>query len=78
MKTTGYIVTSSRVSNTCSDYNGVEAINTIENYEYCVYRFDTARGPYYRVTVFISYDLPFGLSHLKLPVSGETKLIYEL
>ena len=79
LKTVGYNV-SSKASNrgTCTILNGTRAINTIKNYDYCIYRFNTVKGPYYHVTVFISFDIPIISSYLRIPISGETKIIYDL
>ena len=79
LKTAGYTVTRTNNRNVCAELNGTKAINTKDkNYDYCIYRFDTVKGPYYHVTVFISFDIPVISTYLKIPVSGETKVIYEL
>ena len=78
LKSVGYVVTKTSSSGKCSDINGVKAINTIKNYDYCIYRFNTVKGPYYHVTVFISFEIPIVSSYLRIPVSGETRIIYEL
>lgn len=78
LKTAGYTVTRTNTSGKCPKVNGVKAINTIKNYDYCIYRFNTVKGPYYRVTVFISFDIPILSSYLRIPMSGETRVIYEL
>lgn len=78
LKNTGYHVTSAVNSWTCPNVNGVKAINTIKNYDYCIYRFNTVKGPYYRVTVFISFDIPIISSYLRIPMTGETRIFYEL
>lgn len=78
LKKAGYVVTRNSNSEKCETINGTRAINTIKNYDYCIYRFDTVKGPYYHVTVFISFDIPIVSSYLRIPVSGETKVIYEL
>jgi len=78
LKTVGYTVTKTSNSGKCSDINGLKAINTVKNYDYCIYRFNTIKGPYYHVTVFISFDIPVVSAYLRIPVSGETRIIYEL
>lgn len=78
LKTAGYTVTRTNTSGKCPTVNGAKAINTIKNYDYCIYRFNTVKGPYYRVTVFISFDIPIISSYLRIPMSGETRVIYEL
>ena len=77
LKEAGYIVANTKSSGTCPDVNGVKAMNTIKNYDYCIYRFNTVKGPYYKVVVFISFDIPLA-SRLRLPLSGETRVMYEL
>lgn len=37
---------------------------------------NTGQKAYYKVTVYISLDLPFFEIHMTVPVSGETKTIY--
>ena len=76
LKSVGYPV-NTRNNKSCPTVKGHEAINAINNFDYCIYSFDTLRGPYYRVTVFISYDIPVISSFLRIPVSGETRIIYD-
>lgn len=76
LKSAGYPV-NTRNNKLCPTVKGHEAINTINNFDYCIYSFDTLRGPYYRVTVFISYDIPVISAFLRIPVSGETRIIYD-
>jgi len=78
LKSTGYKVTGTNSTGSCPTVNGNNAINDKRNYDYCIYKFDTNRGPYYRVTVFISYDIPFISSYLRIPMSGESRIIYEV
>ena len=79
LKTVGYLVTRTADRGTCPVLNNNSAINTRDkNYDYCIYRFDTNKGPYYHVTAFISFDIPVISTYLRIPVSGETKIIYEL
>ena len=76
LKSAGYPV-NTRNNKSCPTVKGHEAINTINNFDYCIYSFETLRGPYYRVTVFISYDIPVISAFLRIPVSGETRIIYD-
>lgn len=78
LKTAGYMVTRTNNSGKCADIDNTPAINTIKNYDYCIYRFETNKGPYYHVTAFISFDIPVISAYLRIPVSGETKVMYEL
>ena len=52
LKKIGYRVTKNGMSN-CKQ----GALNTTSNYEYCVYKHSTSRGPYYEVQVFMYFDL---------------------
>lgn len=76
LKSAGYPV-NTRNNKSCPTVKGDGAINTINNFDYCIYSFETLRGPYYRVTVFISYDIPVISAFLRIPVSGETRIIYD-
>jgi hypothetical protein len=76
LKSAGYPV-NTRNNKSCPTVKGIGAINTINNFDYCIYSFETLRGPYYRVTVFISYDIPVISDFLRIPVSGETRIIYD-
>lgn len=59
----------------CEDTN--EKTNLAESdYNYCVYKTDTTKGPYYKVVVFIEFELPIINSVLRFPLSGETEIIY--
>lgn len=46
------------------------------NYNYCVYGYNTPKGPYYKVVVFIEFELPIINTVLRFPLSGETEIIY--
>lgn len=78
LKKTGYTVTRTKNRGTCPKVNGANAINKVKNYDYCIYSFNTVKGSYYRVTVFISFDIPLISSYIRIPMSGETRVIYEL
>ena len=70
----------------CPQYKGVDAINKTGDYEYCVYFIDTCNnggdsdkcGKYYHVTTYMYFDVPIIGSTLKFPISGSTKVIYNL
>lgn len=62
----------------CKDRDGGELLTQQYNdYNYCVYRYSTTRGNYYGVTVFIQFDVPLIGQYIKIPVYGETRVIYE-
>lgn len=58
------------------DYNLVSTSNN--NYRYCVYQKTTQRGYYYKVIVYMYFDVPMLGSYIEFPIAGETKLIYTL
>lgn len=48
-----------------------------DTYQYCVYQYNTDRGSYYGVTVFIRFDIPLIGDYVKIPVYGESRIIYD-
>ena len=61
---------------------GNKAINTINNYKFCVYQYNTAKGVYYSVATFLTVDLPLisdilPMFRLEIPVYGETQVFYD-
>ena len=46
------------------------------NSGYCIQELSSARGKYYRVTTYVSFDFPIIGRITNFPVSGETKVIY--
>ena len=58
---------------------GVENINQLGNYRYCIYEYKTAKGSYYQVSVFMSFEFPLigDFIKLELPMYGDTKIIYD-
>ncbi len=61
----------------CPMVNGKSNIST-SNYKYCVYMNSTAKGDYYTVTSYIVFDFPIIGQVLSFPVSGETKILYNI
>ena len=63
----------------CEKYaNGGKLLtSTYNDYNYCVFEHSTSRGSYYGVTVFIQFDIPLIGKYIKLPLYGETRVIYE-
>lgn len=47
-------------------------------YDYCIYEYQTSRGPFYRVVTYMYFDIPIIGASLKFPISGETRTIYNL
>ena len=44
----------------CPDLDGQAPYNNLnqQQYMYCIYKFDTVKGPYYTVKVYMTYHLP--------------------
>ena len=63
---------------------GSDADNAIIKYlgdvkytgEYKVERRTTARGPYYKITTYISFEFPIVGTFFTFPVTGETRVMY--
>ena len=43
---------------------------------YCVKRYETNAGAYYKVVTFVSLELPLVWVKINVPITGETKVIY--
>ena len=58
---------------------GVDAINTLKNYRYCIYKFKTAKGSYYSVVLYMNLEFPLigEFIKLELPMYGDTKIIFD-
>ena len=58
---------------------GVNAINTLKNYKYCIYKFKTAKGSYYSVVLYMNLAFPLigEFIKLELPMYGDTKIIFD-
>jgi len=63
-------------NNKCRERNGVTATQD-SDYRYCIYRYDTSKGPYYGVTVFITIDIPIIGDFVEIPLYGETRILFE-
>ena len=57
--------------------DGSTAYEEGKDYYYCVYRYGTDRGHYYKVVTYMYLDLPVINEILNIPVYGETKVFYE-
>lgn len=60
--------------------SGVEAINKINSYRYCIYRHKTVKGNYYSVIMYMSFELPLLGDFMKLefPLHGDTKIFVDI
>lgn len=74
----GYQVRGDNTSKCKARRNANQVAETIPNndYEYCVYVYDTSRGKYYGVTVFIHVDIPLIGGLIDIPLYGESRLVY--
>lgn len=74
-------INSSRIS--CPSYSNGNSTGVLKNgtdyYRYCVYEMNTnGRGTYYHVVVFMSFDIPIIGDYMVFPLSGDTRLVYDL
>lgn len=83
LKEAGYRISTSQASD-CTKLNGATVdFETVKyptstaqsQYRYCIYKFDTKKGSYYGVKVFMYLDLPIIGDVVELPVYGETKVM---
>lgn len=74
----GYQVRGDNTSKCKARGNANQVAETIPNndYDYCVYVYDTSRGKYYGVTVFIHVDIPLIGGLIDIPLYGESRLVY--
>lgn len=63
----------------CKPLDGQNNINdlSVQNYMYCIYKFDTIKGPYYTVKVYMTYHLPIigDFFHLRYSLRGDSSVI---
>lgn len=71
----GYRLKGNSVCKTLKDGTTVDEEGN--DYYYCVYRYDTGRGHYYKVVTYMYLDLPVINQVLNIPVYGETKVFYK-
>jgi hypothetical protein len=62
----------------CPSLNGRAAINSSNNYRYCIYKFSDVRGYYYTVTVFISFEFPIIGDIIEFPLTGQTRSFIDI
>ena len=76
LKDAGYRVTNSKPD--CKQIKGADPLTTnTTTFNYCVYKFDTNRGSYYKAAAFMYYEIPVIGAHMQFPVYGETKVMGE-
>lgn len=76
LKDAGYRVTNSRPD--CKQIDNAKLLTTTTNdFNYCVYRFESSKGLYYKAAAFMYYEIPVIGVHMQFPVYGETKAMGE-
>lgn len=61
----------------CRERKGQESLtNDHDSYNYCVYEYESSRGKYYGVTVFLSVEIPLINRPINIPIYGETRVLY--
>ena len=73
LATVGYQI----IDRECPDRNNAVNVDVDSDYRYCVYRYETSKGDYYGVTVFIHFDLPLIGGFLEFPLYGETRILFD-
>ena len=61
----------------CKVKNGKQPLSNNSGFRYCVYQYDTNKGDYYGVMVFVHFDFPIIGSFIELPLYGETRIIFD-
>ena len=76
LKAVGYRIVANQ---NCHDRPDASAVLTSEYnaYNYCVYQYDTNRGTYYGVKVYVYIDFPFIGKFASLPLYGESEIVYQ-
>lgn len=65
------------IQENCKAHNGVQPMNNNSDYHYCMYRYNTTKGDYYGVTVFIHFDIPLIGDWFEIPLYGETRILFD-
>ena len=78
LKEMGYRI-NNEVNQSCPSRDGASILNAYNsNYRYCIYYYQTTKGPYYGVMAYMYFDIPFISELATIPIYGETRLIYDL
>ena len=64
------------VDKECKNREGATMVQD-SDYRYCIYQYNTTKGPYYGVTVFIHFDIPILGDWVEIPIYGETRILFE-
>ena len=73
-----YIANVGYYRNTGSLTVSQDCVNAASLGGYCIKELQSVRGTYYKVTTYVSFDFPIIGRITNFPVSGETKVIYDL
>ena len=65
------------INKSCDEKNGNQPLDNNSPYRYCIYEYDTSKGKYYGVMVFIHFDLPIIGDFIELPLYGETRILFD-
>lgn len=65
-------------SSSCSDQldDGTAIFKEGRDYYYCIYKYSSTRGFYYKIVTYMYLDLPIINNAINIPISGETKVFY--
>ena len=65
------------INRKCEERNGIQPLQNNSPYRYCVYKYNTSKGEYYGVQVFIHFDFPIIGDFIEIPLYGESRIIFE-
>lgn len=61
----------------CDKHNNTDPLQNKSAYDYCVYKYNTSKGDYYGVKVFIHFDFPIIGGFIEIPLYGETRILFK-
>lgn len=61
----------------CPTRDNAKLLPQKSDYRYCVYEYQTEKGKYYGITVFIHFDIPLVGGWMELPLYGESRIIFD-
>ncbi len=78
LRSVGYRQVSDLSHSGCRSTDGGIVMDNSSIYDYCIIGYQTNRGYYYKIISYMYFDVPIIGSTLKFPISGATKVIYNL
>lgn len=78
LRSVGYRQDSSIAHEGCKSTDGGMIMDVSSIYDFCIIGYQTNRGYYYKVVSYMYFDVPIIGSTLKFPITGSTKIIYNL